>query len=231
MIKTIRVKGRATPDVDQQIAAMAAEYMQDLSLTGWCVDKANPLHGLYVAMLLVEIGTHIQAMGIPGAPKVSLFVAADEDKPNEILGFVLCMPIDGRPDECGISYAAVKTSHRRRGIFTAMLQELGNHFPKASLSCPMNLVPMYEAFGYKVTGNREAHITMNNGSLPGGRMPVFNPDHFEDHPFVLEAKAQAIGQHGINGVITSLIKNTQENEAGAESARNFAQERMRAYAN
>lgn len=225
MVKTIKITGMVPQGIFEQVSLMAADNTKDLSMSG--VGQENPLYNIHQAILVLEIGTHLSAIGRQGVAKPSLLVAVDEESPSTVLGFLLSMPIDNRPDECGISYGAVKATHRRKGIFKALVMELGQHFPKSTLSCPMSLVPMYERMGYKVTGHRDHHIAMSNGASPGGTMPIFNPDDISDHPVLLMAQADTVKKFGQAGIFSALQKLTLEAELATKKAKMFAEDRLK----
>lgn len=159
--------------VTHQVLQMVETYLSDLSMLA--VPPSNPLYEVYRWALPVEVGLYVHRIGkMPSAP-VELIVAFDDTNPAEVVGFLLYLPVVSHPDACGITYMAVKQSHRRRGYGTVMMQEAIARYPHVELTCPVKKVPFYEQLGFQVIDSENTQVVMNTRSASTtGMMGIVN---------------------------------------------------------
>lgn len=193
------------------------------------VGPSSPLYGIYQAILETELGTYMASIGRPGVPQGGLIIAIDDDTPNQVLGFLIYMPLTGTADSCGVNYTAVRKSHRGSGLMRKMFDELLARYPNVSLCCQIDLVPMYEHLGFRVEGNHSEHISMNNGTKSAAPMPVFNPDDVIDHPIIQTARTLMLKRYGAGEVHKAMLHHDASTQVKIKKAKDFAEQRMAMY--
>lgn len=228
MIKTITYTRDIPKDIEMQVAKMAFDYADDLSMNGF--KRGQPLFGLDQVMIVIEMGTLMSNIGVPGGTNGGLIYAHDQTDSQRVIGFLLYMPLDGVVGECGINYMAVHHEHRKAGVATKLLAELNSAFRQATLTCQIELVPMYEKLGYKVIGNRDSHITMTNGAVPStASMKIFNPEDVLDHPMLTMVHKEVKRSMSQSQIIHEMTVQTSLIGKKAAEARDYAEKRMAEY--
>lgn len=184
-----------TDDVTRQILEMVVGNLTDLSMLG--VPPSNPLYGVYSWALPYEISLYITRIGqIPTAP-VELIVAYDDGNDTDVVGFLLYLPVPSHPDACGVTYMAVKQSHRRRGIGSAMMRECIARYPHVELTCFIKKVPFYEGLGFQVLDSQNTQVVMNTRSASTtGMMVIVDTARILDMQPVRQIHAQLVQRWG-----------------------------------
>jgi GNAT superfamily N-acetyltransferase len=188
-----------TPPSDlviHQILEMVADNLTDLSMLG--LPQSNPLHGVYRWALCYEISLYITRIGkMPTAP-VELIVAYDDGNDTDVVGFLLYLPVPSHTDACGVTYMAVKQSHRRRGIGSAMMRECIARYPHVELTCFIKKVPFYEGLGFQVLDTQNTQVVMNTRSASTtGMMAIVDTAPILQLPPVKQIHAQLVQRWGI----------------------------------
>lgn len=123
--------------------------LQGKQLGSFCTDlrldaipASNAFYSLYQWALVCEVESYIERIGYANAP-VELLLAFDEMKQDEVVGFLLYLPVMRRIDTCGVCYMAVKSTHQGRGIGKNLLAAMLDRYPHAELTCSD---PTAEAF-------------------------------------------------------------------------------------
>ncbi|MBM5458638.1 GNAT family N-acetyltransferase [Pseudomonas sp. P66] len=145
--------------VSNQVCQMVATYLTDLSMLA--VPASNLLFEVYEWALPCEVYVYLQWIGQPENPPVELLVAFDDEEPFEVVGFLMYLPMPTHPEACGITYMAVRKSHRGRGIGKAMIEQALSRYPHAELTCPVSKVGFYERLGFQVLRARNTQVVMN----------------------------------------------------------------------
>lgn len=145
--------------VTQQVLDMVATYITDLSMLA--VPPSNHLYELYKWALPCEVYAYIDRIGKDPAAPVELLVAFNDEQPTEVVGFVMYLPVPTHPDACGITYMAVKSARRRKGIGKGMLHQVIGRYPHVELTCPVSKVGFYECEGFRVLDTHNTQIVMN----------------------------------------------------------------------
>jgi GNAT superfamily N-acetyltransferase len=185
------------PDrVAHQILEIVADNQTDLSMLG--LPPSNPLYGVYRWALSYEISLYITRIGkIPTAP-VELIVAYDDGNDTDVVGFLMYLPVPSHPDACGVTYMAVKQSHRRRGIGSAMMRECIARFSHVELTCFVKKVPFYENLGFQVLDALNTQVVMNTRSASTtGLMAIVDTAPILQLPQVKQIHAQLVQRWGI----------------------------------
>lgn len=182
--------------VCQQILELVGANLSELSMQG--IQPSNPLYEVYRWGLSVEITQYLHGIGQRPDVPVELIVAYDDDNPEQVIGFVLYLPLASHPEACGITYMAVNQSHRRRGFGSAMMREVIGRYPHVALTCFVNKVPFYERQGFQVLSSKDTQVSMNTrSSLSKGLMAIVDADLIYQAPEVRQIHAQLVRRWGV----------------------------------
>lgn len=211
--------------VTHQVLQMVVTYLTDLSMLA--VPPSNPLYNVYRWTLPCEVDLYLQRIGqMPAAP-VELIVAYDDMNPTEAVGFLLYLPVPTHPDACGVTYMAVKQSHRRRGFGTAMMRQAIARYPHVELTCPVKKVPFYEQLGFQVIDSENTQVVMNTRSASTtGLMGIVDVTPIYQSPQAKEIHAQLVNRWGIK-VMANAEKQLQRHaDQLARQAASYVRERL-----
>ena len=152
----------SVPDtVSVQIGQLTKQNVSDLSMLG--VPPSNASYPLYQYALSTEILMYISRIGkFEQEAPVRLVVAFTDDAQKTVIGFVLYLPVIKDRKACGLTYMAVDSGHRRKGIARDMMAAVAEDCPHIELTCFINKVPVYESLGFHVIGYRDTQIVLNN---------------------------------------------------------------------
>jgi GNAT superfamily N-acetyltransferase len=145
--------------VNSQILQMVVDYLTDISAVA--IPPSNLLYNIYQYAIGYEVHLYLQALDGSRGIAVELLVATDDDDPEQVLGFVLYLPVKDDPEACGVAYMAVRASHRRQGIARSLLARMRERYPHAELTCAAGKVAWFEALGFQVLGVRGPQVLMN----------------------------------------------------------------------
>jgi len=209
------------PQIRQQVLDMVKEYHTDLSMLG--TPPSNHLHEIYNWSLVVEVDLYIHRIGkVPEFP-VELVIASDQGK---VIGFVLALPVATHPDACAITYMAVATPARRRGVGSAMMKAVLARYPHTELTCFVPKVPFYEKLGFKVIDVRNTQLVMNTrDQSTEGRIGTVDVNSIAQ---TAEAKAlqdQLLQRWGRKEMVSSQKKLARHLEQLSSKAAAFFRER------
>lgn len=170
---------RPNRNIGQQILQLVKENITDLSMLS--VPPSNLLYELYHWGLLMEVGAYMGRVGVSVDKPVEMLVAFDDTDPDIIAGFILYSPVPTHPVACGVSYMAVKKSHRKRGIGSAMLHEVVRLFPHTELTCSIKNVSYFQSLGLNVIDIHHTQIVMNTRHEScAGKMAIVNAESIYD---------------------------------------------------
>ncbi|MCX2901294.1 GNAT family N-acetyltransferase [Pseudomonas mandelii] len=142
-----------------QILQLVVDNLTDISMIA--IPPSNLLYNVYQYAIGYEVHLYLQALNGTQGVAVELLVATDDDDPEQVVGFLLYLPIQDDPDACGVAYMAVQANHRRQGIARRMLREMVGRYPHAELTCAVAKVPWFESMGFQVVGVRGTQVLMN----------------------------------------------------------------------
>ena len=217
-----------TPPPDRvihQILEIVADNMTDLSMLG--LPPSNHLYGVYRWALSYEINLYITRIGkIPTEP-VELIVAYDDGNDTDVVGFLLYLPVPSHPDACGVTYMAVKQSHRRRGIGSAMMHKCIARYPHVELTCFVKKVPFYESLGFQVLDTQNTQVVMNTRSASTtGMMAIVNTAPILNLPQVKQIHANLVQRWGIREMAKAEKQLERHIEQLKRQAVSFVRERL-----
>ena len=211
--------------IKSQILQMVVDYLTDISSVA--LPPSNPLYSLYQYGIGFEVHLYLQAMdGSRGIP-VELIVAMDLDDPEQVVGFLLYLPLKDDPQACSVAYLAVQASHRRQGIARAMLAQMTARYPHAELGCVAAKVPVFEALGFQVTGARGPQVLMSTRAEPSAGMaavldvaPIYRTLEVQQiHSYLLK-------QHGKRAMVDAEKQRDRHLDQLSRKARALACERL-----
>jgi len=144
---------------NSQILQMVVDNLTDISMIA--IPPSNLLYNVYQYAIGFEVHLYLEALNGAKGIAVELLVATDEDDPEQVIGFLLYLPIQDDPEACGVAYMAVQANHRRQGVARRMLREMVGRYPHAELTCSVAKVGYFEALGFQVVGVRATQVLMN----------------------------------------------------------------------
>lgn len=150
----------------------------------------HPLFSAYKLALVHEVRAYLSR---PSPSFIEVITAASPG--GEIIGFLLYGLSDSAVVECGIYYTAVDRRFRGQGVMSLMVRELLSKYPISSLSCDVELVPVYERFGYRPISVRDTHIVMAIGD-PKEVTPVLDTTRLMSEKPILAERAAASARAG-----------------------------------
>lgn len=225
MVTTVSITGSVPVIISKQIRSMGAEYSDELAMDAF--PKSSPLNIVGLAMMSLELGAYMAAMGRDVAEQPGLIIAIDDAQQDVVTGFLLYTPLSGEPGHCGIIYTAVTKELRGSGILRQMLAKLSERMHQSTLSSQISLVPLYERLGFHVIGHRDSQIVMTNGQTPSaGKMRLMNSDMALEHPDVLQANSEMLQRFGPEQIYKSLVAHTQDMDLKRVLAKDFAADRL-----
>ena len=145
--------------VNSQILQMVVDYLTDISAVG--LGPSNLLYNVYQYAVGYEVHLYLEALNGEKGTEVELLVATDEEDPEQVIGFLLYLPVQGDWEAFSVAYMAVREGHRRQGVARAMIGEMVGRYPHAELACTVGKVPYFEALGFEVIGQRETQVLMS----------------------------------------------------------------------
>lgn len=145
--------------INSQILQMVVDNLTDISMVA--IPPSNLLYNLYQYAIGFEVHLYLEALNGAKGIAVELLVATDDDDPENVIGFLLYLPVKDDPDACGVAYMAVEAGYRRQGVARRMLREMVGRYPHAELGCTVAKVPYFEAMGFQVLGVRGTQVLMN----------------------------------------------------------------------
>ena len=214
-------------EVAVQVLQMVDTYLSDLSMLA--VPPSNPLYEVYRWTLPCEVDQYLQRIGqVPTAP-VELIVAFDDVDLRKVVGFLLYLPVPSHPDACGITYMAVKQSHRRRGLGTTMMREAIARYPHVELTCPVKKVPFYEQIGFQVIDSENTQVVMNTRSASTtGLMGIVNAEQILHSSQAKQIHAQLVDRLGLKVMVNAEKQLQRHVDQLTRQAASFVRERMSA---
>lgn len=145
--------------INGQILQMVVDNLTDISSVA--LPPSNLLYNIYQYAIGFEVHLYLEALSGGKGIAVELIVATDAQDPEQVIGFVLYLPVKDDPEACGIAFMAVQAGKRRQGVARAMLQDVLARYPHAELACAVEKVPAFEAMGFQVRGARGTQVLMN----------------------------------------------------------------------
>ncbi|AGE25559.1 GNAT family N-acetyltransferase [Pseudomonas poae] len=145
--------------VNSQILQMVVDNLTDISSVA--LPPSNLLYNLYQYAIGFEVHLYLEALNGEKGIAVKLVVATDNSAPQEVIGFLLYLPVKDDPEACGVAFMAVQAGWRRQGVGRAMMREVLARYPHAELACAVEKVAVFEAMGFQVLRAQGTQVVMN----------------------------------------------------------------------
>ena len=196
MHKIFTYTDRVPHTVSAQIGQLTQQNVTELSMLG--VPPSNAAYPLYQYTLSTEILMYVSRVGkLDEEAPVRLVVAFADEAQKTVIGFVLYLPVIKDRKACGLTYMAVASGHRRKGIARDMMAAVAEECPHIELTCFINKVPVYESMGFHVIGYRDTQIVLNNrkDSSQGEMAAIWTDPIFKSHES-MQIQGQLMQKHG-----------------------------------
>ena len=197
MHKIFTYTDRVPHTVSAQIGQLTQQNVTELSMLG--VPPSNAAYPLYQYTLSTEILMYVSRVGkLDEEAPVRLVVAFADEFQKTVIGFVLYLPVIKDRKACGLTYMAVASGHRRKGIARDMMAAVAEECPHIELTCFINKVSVYESMGFHVIGYRDTQIVLNNrkDSSQGEMAAIWTDPIFKSHES-MQIQGQLMQKHGM----------------------------------
>lgn len=229
MFSITHFKTPPSESVQSQIMQMVVEYLTDISMVA--IAPSNLLYQLYQYGVGYEIHMYLEAMnGAKGIP-VELIVAFDESDPEQVIGFLLYLPVTDDPQACAVAYMAVIGSRRRQGVARQLLQAMTARYPHAELGCTVAKVPTFEAMGFQVLGARGPQVLMNTfDHVTQGMLAVLDVAPIYNSLEVRQIHTYLLGLHGKKAMVNAEKQRDRQLDQMTRHAKSFVEQRLGGHA-
>ena len=145
--------------INSQILQMVVDNLTDISMVA--IPPSNLLYNVYQYAVGYEMHLYLEALNGEKGTEVELLVATDDDDPEQVIGFLLYLPVQGDWEACNVAYLAVREGHRRQGVARSLIADMVARYPHAELTCSVGKVPYFEALDFEVLGQLETQVLMS----------------------------------------------------------------------
>ncbi|ELQ13792.1 GNAT family acetyltransferase [Pseudomonas fluorescens BRIP34879] len=186
--------------VNSQILQMVVDNLTDISSVA--LPPSNLLYNLYQYAIGFEVHLYLEALNGEKGIAVELVVATDNSAPQEVIGFLLYLPVKDDPEACGVAFMAVQADWRRQGVARAMMREVLARYPHAELACAVEKVAVFEAMGFQVLRAQGTQVVMNTRDYgTDGLMGVLDVASIYSSLEVRQIHAYLLQKHGRRAMV------------------------------
>ncbi|MCE4057876.1 GNAT family N-acetyltransferase [Pseudomonas sp. Au-Pse12] len=211
--------------IQSQIQQMVVDYITDIS--AMAITPSNPLYNLYQYGVGFEVHLYLQAMDGSRDLAVELVVASDPQAPEQVQGFVLCLPFQDDAEACAVAYIAVRQDLRRKGIGRQMLEALRARYPHVELACSVAKVECFQALGFQLLGARGPQVLMNTRDhASDGLLAVLDVAPIYQSLEVRQIHSYLLAQHGRKAMLEAERKRDRQLDQMTFHARAFVREQL-----
>ena len=208
-----------------QVLQMVVDYLSDISPVS--LTPSNPLYQLYQYVVGFEVHRYLERMdgAQPGQPK--LMLALDDEDPARVLGFALYLPYVDDPQACSLVYLAVQARHRRRGIGSALVEEMVARYPHAQVACVASKAPFFETLGFHALAAHGPQVVMNTRrETSHGTLAVLDLQPIFQSTEVRQIHTYLLKQHGRHEMGDAEKKRDRLLDQLARQAQAYVEERQ-----
>jgi len=204
-------------------------YREIISLVKYCphelsmfiYTKESDLFDYLSAREQVRAELLLDSIGAKGIDKKHLILASSQDS-GDFLGFAICSPCMDEPQRVSITMVAVKADFRGIGVLKQILETIRANFSFVSLTCKPSLVPLYEKYGFHISGVFQTHICMTNSDdNQSGRLASVDDEYVMQHPSVIQELGKLRRKLGESRFQSCIKKWQQDYAVGEQNALNF----------
>ncbi|WWG81704.1 GNAT family N-acetyltransferase [Pseudomonas poae] len=186
--------------VNSQILQMVVDNLTDISSVA--LPPSNLLYSLYQYAIGFEVHLYLEALNGEKGIAVELVVATDNSAPQEVIGFLLYLPVKDDPEARGVAFMAVQAGWRRQGVARAMMREVLARYPHAELACAVEKLPVFEAMGFQVLRAQGTQVVMNTRDYgTDGLMGVLDVASIYSSLEVRQIHAYLLQKHGRRAMV------------------------------
>jgi len=208
--------------INGQILQMVVDNLTDISSVA--LPPSNLLYNIYQYAIGFEVHLYLEALGGAKGIAVELVVATDTQDPEQVIGFVLYLPVKDDPEACGIAFMAVQAGKRRQGVARAMLKDVLALYPHAELACAVEKVPAFEAMGFQVRGARGTQVLMNTRDYAtNGLMGVLDVASIYSSLEVRQIHTYLLQKHGKRAMVDAEKQRDRHLDQLTHKAQRFIQ--------
>ncbi|MGY4641887.1 GNAT family N-acetyltransferase [Pseudomonas sp. TE24901] len=208
--------------INGQILQMVVDNLTDISSVA--LPPSNLLYNIYQYAIGFEVHLYLEALGGAKGIAVELVVATDTQDPEQVIGFVLYLPVKDDPEACGIAFMAVQAGKRRQGVARAMLKDVLARYPHAELACAVEKVPAFEAMGFQVRGARGTQVLMNTRDYAtNGLMGVLDVASIYSSLEVRQIHTYLLQKHGKRAMVDAEKQRDRHLDQLTHKAQRFIQ--------
>ncbi|NWE14838.1 GNAT family N-acetyltransferase [Pseudomonas yamanorum] len=223
MFSLTRYETPCPEPINAQILQMVVDYLTDISMVA--IPPSNLLYNVYQYAIGYEVHLYLEALGGSKGIAVELIVALDEQE--QVIGFLLYLPVKDDPEACGVAYMAVHGSHRRKGVARAMMQDMLARYPHAELTCAVEKVPAFESMGFQLRGVRGTQVLMNTRDYStDGLMGLLDVASIYSSLEVRQIHTYLLQKHGKRAMIDAEKQRDRHFDQMTHKARMFVHARL-----
>ncbi|WP_421525714.1 GNAT family N-acetyltransferase [Pseudomonas yamanorum] len=209
--------------INAQILQMVVDNLTDISMVA--IPPSNLLYNVYQYAIGYEVHLYLEALGGSKGIAVELIVALDAQE--QVIGFLLYLPVKDDPEACGVAYMAVHASHRRKGVARAMMQDMLARYPHAELTCAVEKVPAFESMGFQLRGVRGTQVLMNTRDYStDGLMGLLDVESIYSSLEVRQIHTYLLQKHGKRAMIDAEKQRDRHFDQMTHKARMFVHARL-----
>jgi GNAT superfamily N-acetyltransferase len=223
MFSLTRYETPCPEPINAQILQMVVDYLTDISMVA--IPPSNLLYNVYQYAIGYEVHLYLEALCGSKGIAVELIVALDEQE--QVIGFLLYLPVKDDPEACGVAYMAVHASHRRKGVARAMMQDMLARYPHAELTCAVEKVPAFESMGFQLRGVRGTQVLMNTRDYStDGLMGLLDVASIYSSLEVRQIHTYLLQKHGKRAMIDAEKQRDRHFDQMTHKARMFVHARL-----
>ncbi|NWB62671.1 MULTISPECIES: GNAT family N-acetyltransferase [unclassified Pseudomonas] len=209
--------------INAQILQMVVDYLTDISMVA--IPPSNLLYNVYQYAIGYEVHLYLEALGGSKGIAVELIVALDAQE--QVIGFLLYLPVKDDLEACGVAYMAVHASHRRKGVARAMMQDMLARYPHAELTCAVEKVPAFESMGFQLRGVRGTQVLMNTRDYStDGLMGLLDVASIYSSLEVRQIHTYLLQKHGKRAMVDAEKQRDRHFDQMTHKARMFVHARL-----
>ncbi len=209
--------------INAQILQMVVDNLTDISMVA--IPPSNLLYNVYQYAIGYEVHLYLEALGGSKGIAVELIVALDAQE--QVIGFLLYLPVEDDPEACGVAYMAVHASHRRKGVARAMMQDMLARYPHAELTCAVEKVPAFESMGFQLRGVRGTQVMMNTRDYStDGLMGLLDVASIYSSLEVRQIHTYLLQKHGKRAMVDAEKQRDRHFDQMTHKARMFLHARL-----
>ena len=210
--------------INSQILQMVVDNLTDISSVA--LPPSNLLYNIYQYAIGFEVHLYLDALDGSKGIAVELIVATAAQAPEQVIGFLLYLPVKDDPQACGVAFMAVQAGSRRQGVARAMMGEVLARYPHAELACSVEKVPAFQALGFQVRGARGTQVLMNTRDYgTDGLMGVLEVAAIYNSLEVRQIHTYLLQKHGKRAMVDAEKQRDRHLDQMARKVRLFVQGR------